>query len=111
MSDRWSIEYDEGGKFERFFSTLGNYEQAVLVAAIENVLEPYGIDICHGDWGKSLGQNLYEFRIRRSLPTILREYRPSLLKEIEQARRQLKRWQEDRRQAFPARETVLACAC
>lgn len=63
MSDRWSIEYDQGGKFERFFSTLGNYEQAVLVAAIENVLEPYGIDICHGDCGKSLGQNLYEFRI------------------------------------------------
>lgn len=52
MSDRWSIEYDEGGKFERFFSTLGNYEQAVLVAAIENVLEPYGIDICYGDWEK-----------------------------------------------------------
>lgn len=74
MSETWSIEYDEDGKFERFFDRLGEYEQAVLIAAVENILEPYGIDICQGEWGKALGQGLYEFRIRRSLRTILREH-------------------------------------
>ena len=41
---------------------------------MENALQPYGIDICQGEWGKALGKGLYEFRIRRSLNTILNEY-------------------------------------
>lgn len=74
MAEMWSIEYADDGKFERFFNGLGEYEQAVLVAAVENVLQPYGIDICQGEWGKALDKGLYEFRIRRSLNTILNEY-------------------------------------
>jgi hypothetical protein len=66
----WSVEY-EGGAFERFLLSLPAYEQAVLVAAIEHVLQVYGIDICSGEWGKPLGEGLYEFRIRKSLRTIL----------------------------------------
>ncbi len=66
----WSIEY-EGDAFERFLFSLPTYEQAVLVAAIEHVLRAYGIDICSGEWGKPLGEGLYEFRIRKSLRTIL----------------------------------------
>ena len=38
--EAWTVEYDENGKFERFFKALGDYEQAVLVAAIEP-------DSCH----------------------------------------------------------------
>jgi putative component of toxin-antitoxin plasmid stabilization module len=68
----WSIEY-EGATFERFFSSLPEYEQAVLTAAIEHVLEAHGIDICSGEWGKPLGEGLYEFRVRRSLNAILAE--------------------------------------
>lgn len=66
----WSVEY-EGDAFERFLMGLPAYEQAVLVAAIETVLQRYGIDICSGEWGKPLGEGLYEFRVRKSLRTIL----------------------------------------
>jgi putative component of toxin-antitoxin plasmid stabilization module len=31
----------------------------------------HGIDICAGEWGKPLGQGLFEFRVRRSLDAIL----------------------------------------
>ncbi len=66
----WSVEY-EGDRFERFLRSLPPYEQAVLVAAIEHVLQVYGIDICSGEWGKPLGGGLYEFRVRRSLQSVL----------------------------------------
>lgn len=71
MTD-WTAEY-EGGAFERFYLSLPPYEQAVLTAAIEHVLEVHGIDICAGEWGKPLGGGLFEFRIRRSLDAILKE--------------------------------------
>jgi hypothetical protein len=66
----WSIEY-EGSAFARFFTSLPEYEQAVLTAATEHVLAVHGIDICAGEWGKPLGDGLYEFRVRRSLQAIL----------------------------------------
>ena len=53
----WSVEY-EGDAFERFLFSLPAYEQAVLVAAVEHVLQVYGIDICSGEWGKPLGEGL-----------------------------------------------------
>lgn len=68
----WSVDY-EGDSFERFFLSLPEYEQAVLTAAIEYVLVVHGIDICAGEWGKPLGDGLYEFRVRRSLDAILAE--------------------------------------
>lgn len=67
---RWRIEY-EGDAFERFLFSLPEYEQAVLVAAIENLLQVHGIDVCAGEWGKPLGRGLYEFRVRKSLRAIL----------------------------------------
>lgn len=35
------------------------------------MLQVYGIDICSGEWGKPLREGLYEFRVRKSLRTIL----------------------------------------
>jgi hypothetical protein len=66
----WTIEY-EGESFARFYRSLPEYEQAVLTAALEHVLRVHGIDICAGEWGKPLGQGLFEFRVRRSLDAIL----------------------------------------
>jgi len=66
----WTIEY-EGSVFERFFLSLPDYEQVVLSAAITNVLEVDGIGICSSDWGKQLGDGLVEFRVRKSLRSIL----------------------------------------
>lgn len=58
--------------FERFMRKLPEYEQAVVVAAIEHVLAAEGIGICDSEWGRAIGSGLYEFRIRRPLDTILR---------------------------------------
>jgi hypothetical protein len=72
MTERagWTITY-EGDKFERFLLSLPEYEQAVLVAAIEYVLRVYGVNICEGEWGRPLGDGLYEFRVKKSLGALL----------------------------------------
>lgn len=72
---RWRAEYYEDGRgrspFARWFERdLTSYEQAVLAAAVKQVLEVVGIDICSSEWGKSLGDGLYEFRVRQSLHAI-----------------------------------------
>ena len=72
----WTIELSDDGNFERFFKRLDDVDQAIVRAAIENFLRPLGNEICSTEWGKNLGQGLYEFRIRRNLETILREYGP-----------------------------------
>lgn len=56
--------------FGRWFASLDPYEQTVLDAAIEYVLEVYGIEICTTEFGKPLGGGLYEFRVRQSLRAI-----------------------------------------
>ncbi len=66
----WTIEY-EGSVFERFFLSLPDYEQVVLSAAITNVLQIDGIGVCSGEWGRPLGDGLFEFRVRKSLDSIL----------------------------------------
>ncbi|PKQ25121.1 MAG: hypothetical protein CVT64_11365 [Actinobacteria bacterium HGW-Actinobacteria-4] len=66
MTGSWRIEYS-GDRFERFLRKLPEYEQAVAVAAIERVLAVEGLAICESDWGKALGNGLYEFRVRKAL--------------------------------------------
>lgn len=78
---RWTIEY-EGEAFARFFFSLGDYEQAVLTAAVEHVLAVHGIDICNGEWGKPLSGGLYEFRVRKSLHAIFTEANATLLSSL-----------------------------
>lgn len=56
--------------FPRWFDSLSDYQQAVLDAAIEFVLEEYGTEICATEFGKHLGNGLYEFRVRQSLKAI-----------------------------------------
>ncbi len=53
--------------YVRFFRRLNGHEQAVLVAALDQVLRVHGISICQGAWGKPLGKSLYEFRVRVDL--------------------------------------------
>lgn len=67
----WTVEHEDA--FERFYLGLPEYKQAVLEAAITHVLAVRGIDVCRGEWGKPLGNGLYEFRVRRSLQAILSE--------------------------------------
>lgn len=65
----WRVEV-AGSGFLTFLSSLPHYEQAVVGAAIQNVLSVEGIGICANEWGKPLGNGLYEFRIRKSLQAI-----------------------------------------
>lgn len=71
----WTIEAweDNSGRspFEKWYLKLHEYDQAVVDATIEHVLRPLGMDICETEWGKSLGEGLYELRIRASLNAIL----------------------------------------
>lgn len=73
---RWTIEY-EGEAFARFFFSLGDYEQAVLTAAIEHVLAVHGIDICNGEWASpcSAGSTSSAFA-RHFTQSSLRRTRP-----------------------------------
>lgn len=91
----WAIDVFEQGDFEKFYAKLDELDQAILQAAINHVLKSHGIDICQNEWGKNLGDGLYEFRIRRSLATILGEYGPpgavDRLTPREQKRRSLLR--------------------
>ena len=76
VSQSWRVEVFDDGNFARFYKQLNEAERAVTDAAIQYVLAPLGIDICANEWGKNLGQGLYELRIRRDVETILREYGP-----------------------------------
>lgn len=74
-SRRWRTEYyvDSRGNspFARWFEKeLRPYEQTVLVAAITQVLEVLGPEVCRSEFGKPLGNGLYEFRVRQSLHAI-----------------------------------------
>ena len=76
----WTLNY--GARFERFFVQLPEYEQAVLEAALVNVLGVLGKDTCRSEWCKPLKGGLYEFRVRRSLHSILSEAGKSLPEDL-----------------------------
>lgn len=71
----WTVEAweDSNGRspFGKWYQKLHEYDQAVVHATIEHVLEPLGMNICETIWGKSLGEGLYELRIRASLNALL----------------------------------------
>lgn len=69
--NRWTVEYNEESNFSSFFRNLNTYEQAVVRAAIEQVLETLGPEICAGRWGRPLGGCLVEFRIDATLRALL----------------------------------------
>ncbi len=71
MEGPWQVEF-ASEDFSRFARSLGEYEQAVLDAAITKVLAVEGPAICESEWGKALGRGLHEFRIRKSLDAILK---------------------------------------
>ncbi|PJI55865.1 hypothetical protein CTI14_01395 [Methylobacterium radiotolerans] len=71
----WDVQLEE--TFRRAFDKLPQYEQAVMVAAIEKVLGELGHEVCSTEWGKSLGDGLFEFRVRKSLRAIHDEFKES----------------------------------
>jgi hypothetical protein len=55
-------------------SDLTDMELAALLAGLEHVLEHRGIDVCRTEWGKQLGEGLFEFRIRHTAAEIQRMF-------------------------------------
>lgn len=76
----WTVEVweDSNGRspFGKWYDKLGEYDQAVVDAAIKEILMPLGMDICETEWGKPLKDGLYEIRIRRSLSTLVNQGKP-----------------------------------
>lgn len=56
---------------------LSDPARLAAIAAIEVVLEPNGTNICSTEWGKNLGQGLYELRIRHPAEEIRRMFDPA----------------------------------
>jgi len=71
----WEIEFyeDERGVEpckDWMEKKLSDVQLDALVAALENVLAPRGLDACETEWAKALGGGLYEFRVRHSAAEI-----------------------------------------
>jgi len=45
-------------------------KRLAALAAVECVLKVHGTDVCETEWGKNLGNGLYEFRVRHPAGTI-----------------------------------------
>jgi hypothetical protein len=46
-------------------------QRAAILAALKNVLAYLGKDVCNSEWGKALGEGLFEFRLRWSEGEVL----------------------------------------
>lgn len=67
----WRIEFYEDEDGEAPCRTwieedLTDVQRDALVSALQLVLASQGIDVCRSEWGKALGQGLYEFRLRHT---------------------------------------------
>lgn len=61
----------DDGPIWRWLQELDDLAQRAALAALEQVLAYQGPDVCRTEWGKALGDGLYEFRIRRPAKQIL----------------------------------------
>lgn len=71
----WSIEFyeDETGRAPCrawIEDDLTDTQSDALFKAMGFVLAEQGINVCRGQWGKALGQGLYEFRVRSTAAEI-----------------------------------------
>ena len=75
----FTIEFfeDDNGRSpveEWMDSDLTDIELAAVLSGLERVLSHRGIDVCGTEWGKQLGEGLFEFRIRHTAAEIERMF-------------------------------------
>jgi len=63
-------EEDDRQPFRRFLDELESTKRLAMIAAIERVLAKQGMNVCRSSWGKTLGQGLFEFRVRHTAAEI-----------------------------------------
>ncbi len=72
----WAIKLfkdDEGGApVARWLDSLSPESRDAVIACIENFLERMGPDVCRTEFGKNLGDGIFELRIRQDAETIAR---------------------------------------
>jgi hypothetical protein len=56
-----------------FMRLLSGVKRRAIGVALTEVLEHLGPDVCNTDYGKNLGQGLYEFRVDQDAEEILRK--------------------------------------
>lgn len=70
----WAVEFfedDQGRQPAReWLQSLDSGKRAAAIAAIETLLTQMGQDVCGTEYGKHLGNGLFEFRIRHDEGTI-----------------------------------------
>lgn len=70
MAEGWTVEFyddEEGAEpIRKWLDGLSATKHDAVVVALTNVLARRGPDVCESEWGKSLGEGLYEFRIRHT---------------------------------------------
>jgi hypothetical protein len=79
MAAEWKIEFYEDiqGRrpIEKWIDGLSDQKAEAVIVALQEVLAVNGINLASGAWLKSLGNGLYEFRIRHSATEILGMYK------------------------------------
>lgn len=75
----FTIEFYEGPAGSRPLEDwiehdLTDVKAAALLAALEHVLSHSGIGVCGTEWGKQLGDGLFEFRVRHTAAEIRRMF-------------------------------------
>ncbi len=78
MAGPYSIEFfedDHGASpVEKWLDGLGAVDLAAILSGLEHVLSHRGVGVCATEWGKQLGDGLFEFRIRHSAAEITRMF-------------------------------------
>jgi hypothetical protein len=80
---RFTLEYyqsPDGDEPVRrwIFSDLDGPKRRAIVLALEHILRAQGIDVCQTEYGRQLGQGLFEFRLRHDEAELRRRLRPDL---------------------------------
>lgn len=87
--EHYEMEFyeDESGSepCREFIDGLPVPKKLALRAALVNILGRQGPDVCDTEFGKNLGQGLFEFRLRHSEAVILARVRPDLAQMIAEA--------------------------
>lgn len=73
----YTIEFfeDDGGRFpvEDWLAGLDDHKQRAALTALQRVLAEQGLDVCKSGWGTSVGDGVYEFRIKKNEAAVLRD--------------------------------------
>ena len=82
--DRFTLEFYRSADgdepvYRWLFSELDASKRRALVLALEYVLGEHGVGVCGTEFGRHLGQGLFEFRLRHDEVALRRRLRPPAL--------------------------------